>query len=54
MDGECGDVGKQAKSRLAILGRKLGATRLLAVAAAYTALVVAAIVIVGGSTGLRR
>ena len=37
-----------------VLGRKLGATRLLAVAAAYTALVVAAIAIVGGSTGLRR
>ncbi|WP_139977545.1 UbiA family prenyltransferase [Nocardioides litoris] len=36
-----------------VLGRRLGASRLLAVAAAYVVVVLAAIVVVGGSTGLR-
>jgi hypothetical protein len=36
-----------------VLGRRLGATRLLAVAAAYTFVVVAGIVVAGGSVGLR-
>ena len=36
------------------LGRRIGATRLLAVAAAYLGLVVAAMVVVGGTLGLRQ
>ena len=36
------------------LGRRLGATRLLVVAAAYTVVVLAAIVVLGGTVGLRQ
>lgn len=36
------------------LGRRLGATRLLVVAATYTVVVLAAIVVIGGTVGLRQ
>lgn len=37
-----------------VLGRKIGATRLLVLAATYTGVVLAVMVVVGGTVGLRR